>query len=225
LSFVQLSDQPLFQNSFILSFLKTMPSLSFQKPFVPGIRAMLDKDYATRLKIKPKTTTIRATRKRPFKKGDKLFLFSGLRTKYCHKLGEVICLKTEDVEISEFIGNHILAPAITFKLDGSILAKHQILIVAVGDGFETIEDMITWFRKNHGFPFTGQRIHMDNTYDRKYYLHKKTKDLNIKVRLTKLEKTIEITTDQVETVRKSKHITELARKYQYGVQIINPLFK
>src|SRR5665648_136068 len=102
LSFVQLSDQPLFQNSFILSFLKTMPSLSFQKPFVPGIRAMLDKDYATRLKIKPKTTTIRATRKRPFKKGDKLFLFSGLRTKYCHKLGEVICLKVEDIEISEF---------------------------------------------------------------------------------------------------------------------------
>lgn len=201
-----------------------MPSLSFQKQFVPGIRAMLDKDFATRLKIKPKTTTIRATRKRPFKKGDKLFLFSGLRTKYCHKLGEVICLKTEEIEISEFIGTDS-RNAIMFKIDGSTLSKSQIQNIASGDGFEKWEDLITWFRKNHGFPFTGQRIHMDNTYDRKYYLHKKTKDLNLKVRLTKLEKTIEITSDQVETVRKSKHITELANKYQYGVQIINPLFK
>jgi len=201
-----------------------MPSLSFQKPFVPGIRAMLDKDYATRLKIKPKTTTIRATRKRPFKKGDKLFLFSGLRTKYCHKLGEVICLKVEDIEISEFeIPDFRIC--IMFKLDGCMQSVSQIDNIAVGDGFEKWQDMITWFRKNHGFPFTGQRIHMDNTYDRKYYLHKKTKDLNLKVRLTKLEKTIEITSDQVETVRKSKHITELARKYQYGIQIINPLFK
>jgi len=202
-----------------------MPSLSFQKQFVPGILAMLDKDYATRLKIKPKTTTIRATRKRPFKKGDKLFLFSGLRTTSCKRLGTVICLKVEDIEISEFNGNHILKPAIMFKLDGSTLSRSQIQNIASGDGFEKWEDMITWFRKNHGLPFTGQRIHMDNTYDRKYYLHKKTKDLNLKVRLTKLEKTIEITSDQVETVRKSKHITELARKHQYGVQIINPLFK
>lgn len=200
-----------------------MPSLSFQKQFVPGIRAMLDKDYATRLKIKPKTTTIRSTRKRPFKKGDKLFLFSGLRTKYCHKLGEVICLKTESIEIYEFPFGPF--NSIMFKIDGSTLSKSQIQNIAFGDGFEKSEDMIDWFRKNHGFPFTGQRIHMDNTYDRKYYLHKKTKDLNLKVRLTKLEKTIEITTDQVETVRKSKHITELANKYQYGVQIINPLFK
>jgi len=60
-----------------------MPSLSFQKQFVPAVRAMLDKDYAQRLKIKPKTTTIRAARKRPFRKGDTLYLFSGIRTKYC----------------------------------------------------------------------------------------------------------------------------------------------
>lgn len=202
-----------------------MPSLSFQKPFVPGIRAMLDKDYATRLKIKPKTTTIRATRKRPFKKGDKLFLFSGLRTKQCQKLGTVICLKVEQVEISECSTMNPPYTAIMFKLDGSTLSEREIKKIATDDGFEIWRDMIDWFRKNHGFPFTGQRIHMDNTYDRKYYLHKKTKDLNLKVRLTKLEKTIEITSDQVETVRKSKHITELSNKYQYGVQIINPLFK
>ena len=201
-----------------------MPSLSFQKQFVPGILAMLDKDYATRLKIKPKTTTIRATRKRPFKKGDKLFLFSGLRTKYCQRLGTVICLKAEDIEISEWRTGDP-HNVIMFKLDGSTISAREINKIATDDGFYDWGDMIAWFRKNHGLPFTGQRIHMDNTYDRKYYLHKKTKDLNLKVRLTRLEKTIEITSDQVETVRKSKHIAELANKYQYGVQIINPLFK
>ncbi len=202
-----------------------MPSLSFQKQFVPGIRAMLDKDYATRLKIKPKTTTIRATRKRPFKKGDKLFLFTAMRTKQCQRLGTVICLKVEAVAMDEGDIMANMQVHVSISIDGIRLTDNEAERIARQDGFENWEGMTAWFKKMHGIPFTGQRIHMDNTYDRKYYLHKKTKDLNLKVRLTKLEKTIEITTEQVDEVRKSKHITELAKKYQYGVQFINPLFK
>src|ERR1035437_10994909 len=78
-----------------------MPSLNFQKQFMPGILAMLDKDYARRTHIKPKTTTIRAKRKRPFKKGDSLYLLSGQRTKYCQRLGIVTCRKTEVFVIEE----------------------------------------------------------------------------------------------------------------------------
>src|SRR5665648_655307 len=84
-----------------------MPSLSFKKEFAPGILSMLDKNYAKRTGVKPKSTTIRSTRKRPIRKGDKLFLFSRLRTTSCKKLGETICLKTEDITINEPTPNTI----------------------------------------------------------------------------------------------------------------------
>lgn len=197
-----------------------MPSLSFQQQFVPGIYAMLSKDYAVRTKVKPKITTIRKARKRPFKKGDRLFLFSGLRTKKCVRLGEVICTKVEDVTIEKVADQYYM-----IAINGTMITEEEISVMARHDGFTTGQEMIKWFGKHHKLPFVGQRITMSNTYDRKYYLHKKTKDLNLKVRLTRLEKTIEITSEEVEKVRGSKHITELAEKYQYGVQIINPLYK
>ena len=201
-----------------------MPSLIFQKQFVPGIRAMLDKNYATRLKIKPKTTTIRATRKRPFKKGDKLFLFSGLRTKQCQRLGTVICLRTEDIEISEFIDEENIN-AVMFKIDGSALSRDQVQKIATDDGFEKWEGMITWFRKNHGLPFTGQRIHMANTYNRKYFCNKKVKDHGFSLKLETTQKTINVNQEDVEAAKTDRYINELATKHNYGVQIINPLFR
>ena len=73
-----------------------MPALNFKKEFARGEMAMLDKDYAIRNKVKPKTTTISSYRKRPFCKGDILYLFTGLRTKYCKRLGTVKCLRVED---------------------------------------------------------------------------------------------------------------------------------
>ena len=197
-----------------------MPSLSFQKQFIPAIRAMLSKDYAIRHKLKPKNTTIRAMRKRPFRKGDRLILFSGLRTKSCEKLGEVRCKKVEDIQIL-----HVGEALFIVVVNGKMITDDAIRLMARQDGFKDGADMIRWFAKNHGFPFHGQRIFMDNTYDRKFYLHKKTKDLGLKVKLTKLEKTIEITSEEVEKVKGDKYISELTGKYQYGIQIINPLFR
>jgi hypothetical protein len=195
-----------------------MPSLSFQQQFVPGIYAMLSKDYASRTKVKPKTTTIRAMRKRPFKKGDRLFLFSGLRTKQCKRLGEAICKKIEMIGIEEAASGLFIV-----TVNGEMITEEEINCLARHDGFKTGAEMIKWFCKHHRFPYSGQIITMSNTYDRKYYLHKKTKDLNLKIRLTKLEKTIEITSDEVEKIKGSKHVLELAEKYQYGVQITNPI--
>lgn len=40
-----------------------------------------------------KTQTIRKPRKHPIKEGDKLFIYFGLRTKQCEKLGEGIVTK------------------------------------------------------------------------------------------------------------------------------------
>ena len=197
-----------------------MPSLNFQKQFMPGILAMLDKDYARRTRIKPKTTTIRAKRKRPFRKGDSLYLFAGQRTKYCQRLGKVTCRKTEEFAIEEE------SPCIyKIIINGTILSDEAAQEVAMEDGFTALIDMIKWFRKAHGLPFEGQRIHLSNTYDRKYYLHKRTKDLGINIELCRCKKTIEVSPEQVEKARNSKHITELATKHSYGIQIFNPLFK
>lgn len=187
---------------------------------MPGILAMLDKEYAWRTRIKPKTTTIRAMRKKPFQKGDALYLFSGQRTKNCQRLGKVTCRKTE-----EFVIKEELPGIFNIIINGANLSVEAAQNVALEDGFTALGEMIKWFRKMHGFPFVGQRIYLANTYDRKYYLHKRTKDLGVKIELCRCEKTIEITTGQVEKVRNSKHITELAKKHSYGIQIINPLFK
>ena len=113
-----------------------MPSLSFQKQFVPGIRAMLSKDYSARLKVKPKHTTIRGYRKRPFKKGDRLILFFGLRTKNCEKLGEVCCRKVEDIGI-EIIGKQLI-----IVLNNKTIREDAIQQLAENDGFENGEEMV-----------------------------------------------------------------------------------
>jgi hypothetical protein len=197
-----------------------MPSLNFQKQFMPGILAMLDKEYARRKRIRPKATTIRAKRKRPFHKGDLLYLFSGQRTKHCQRLGKVTCRKTEDLVIKED------SPGIyKIIINGADLSDDEAHKIALSDGFTDLKEMIEWFRKTHGFPFVGQRIYLSNTYDRKYYLHKRVKDLEINIELRRGEKIIEVTVDQIEKMRNSKHIRELVTQYSYGIQIINPLFK
>ena len=208
-----------------------MPSLNFKKQFVPGIRAMLDREYARRLKIKPKRTTIRAMRKVPIRKGDTLYLFTGLRTPHCERLGEVKCLKVETVEITEkkVAGAVAVAAAsrakkpleglIEVRTEGKLLSRRDTQAFAIDDGFTSIVDLAAWFKDQHGLPFTGQRIHLANTYDRKYYLNRKAKALDLDLRLEKTEKTIEITAAEVEKVRGSKYIRELMEKHSYGVQM------
>jgi hypothetical protein len=56
-----------------------MPAYSFKKEFVPF------------LKDKSKKHTIRKRRKRPARKGDKIYLYWGMRTRHCQKIAEEIC--------------------------------------------------------------------------------------------------------------------------------------
>jgi len=204
-----------------------MPSLSFKKEFAPGILAMLDKQYAKRTGVEPKGTTIRATRKRPIRKGDKLFLFSGLRTKYCKKLGETICKKTEEIIITEdeSIIKILREISVSITVNGISLGETEAQKIATCDGFEDWSQMVTWFRKNHGLPFSGQIIHFTNTYNRKYFCNKKVKDHGFSLQLETTQKTININQEDVERARADRYINELATKHNYGIQIINPLFK
>ena len=197
-----------------------MPSLNFQKEFVPAVRAMLDKKYAKRTGVKPKSTTIRALRKRPIRKGDQLFLYYAQRTKYCLKLGEARCLKTEDIIIRE-------STAAFYEIVvNKVQASHEeIQKIAHADGFASALDMVTWFKKAYGLPWRGQRIHMANTYDRKYFCNKKVKDHGFTLKLETTQKTINVHQEDVEAAKTDRYIAELATKHNYGVQIINPLFR
>lgn len=195
-----------------------MPSLNFKKEFVPGILAMLDKNYKKRTGIKPKTTTIRAKRKRPIKKGDRLFLYSGLRTKYCKKLGETDCLKAEEFTITEIQDEKLL-----IVLDGTLLTEREVQKIAVTDGFHNWQEFVCWFRKNHGFPFEGQRIHLVNTYRRKYFCNKKVKDHGFTLKLETTQKTILVNQEDVDSAKNDRYIRELATKHNYGVQVVNPI--
>jgi len=185
---------------------------------VAGIRAMLDADYAKRTGVKPKTTTIRKERKRPFRKGDNLVLFTGLRTKQCEKLGEVRCTKVELIEMKLVWGVY------TVKIDGELLDEKSLTAIARKDGFQNSNLMMRFFKRVHGFPFEGQRIHMKNTYDRKYFCNKKVKDHGFGLTLETTQKTINVRQEDVEKAQGDRYIQELAEKHSYGVQIINPMY-
>ena len=176
---------------------------------------MLDKNYAKRTGIKPKTTTIRAKRRHPIKKGDVLYLFKAQRTIQCQKLGTAVCRKLEEIFIAESREGYY-----TVKIDGYTLSREEAYKVAESDGFDTFHLFVNFFKMTHGLPFTGDRIHFTTTYDRKYFCNKSVKDRGFKIKLETTQKTILITPDQVEAARNDKYVNELANKHNYAVQIV-----
>ena len=195
-----------------------MPSINFRKEFVAGVEAFLDPQQSRRTGVAPKTTTIRKRRKRPFKVGDDLYLFEGLRTTGCRLIGSCICRKVEDIVIDEQHGRGVVT------LDGREVPEGELQRIATIDGFGTAASFIRWFRVTHGLPFSGQRIHFTTTYNRKYFCNKSVKRKGFNLKMTKTERTIEIHPDLVEAAASDRHIRELTAKHQYGAQIINPLW-
>lgn len=117
-----------------------MPILNYQKQFAPLIESG------------EKRQTIRALRKRPIIRGDRLFHYTGLRTKACRKLLESKCLWADRIDIiphgKVFINNWLCT--------GS-MRKFAIADGFRREGFEW-EDMLEFFERTHGLPFTGQLI-------------------------------------------------------------------
>lgn len=118
-----------------------MSSLSFNKKFVPAILNG------------SKTQTIRRFRKRPIKIGERLYLFTGMRTKQCERIGQAICTHRYVVKINrkgiDYGSNVVRDPAI---LDA--LAKM--------DGFNNWDDMRRWWILNNDLPFKGHLYMWDN---------------------------------------------------------------
>jgi hypothetical protein len=117
-----------------------MPLLGFQKRFAPLV------------KTGEKRQTIRAYRKdgRDPKLGDTLYLYAGLRTQQCRKLGEAV--------VREVLPFGIDAPFINVDRKLYETSAPRIRRIAKADGFYSVTEMIAWFEKTHGLPFVGQLI-------------------------------------------------------------------
>jgi hypothetical protein len=127
-----------------------MPSLSFSKQFAAAVESG------------QKRQTIRAERRHPIKVGDRLFLYTGMRTKACRKLGEVVCTNVKPVSITwqPFQLNHHRGHWPVVKIGESVLDGLELDAFAKADGFAGFEDFMQWFvgGRDEGRTFTGQLI-------------------------------------------------------------------
>ena len=125
-----------------------MPLLGFKKQFAPAVEnGLLVHPFAS---IPIKRQTIRAKRRdgRNPRPGEKLYLYTGLRTKQCLKLGEAICKSVEEI----FIAWRGIC------LAGVWLTAEEQSAMAIADGFTTFQEMADFFRKEHGEDFWGLLI-------------------------------------------------------------------
>ena len=122
-----------------------MPLLGFQKQFAQAV------EDGT------KRQTIRAFRKdkRDPQPGQTLYLYTGLRTKACRKLGESVCTSVELIGIGA-LGINILEPAP--GRPGTTMVQRDPKAMALADGFISWEAMRAWFRATHGLPWRGVLI-------------------------------------------------------------------
>jgi len=133
-----------------------MPALNFQKRFAPLVESG------------EKRQTIRAYRKdgRDPKPGDTLYLYTGMRTKKCRKLGEAECKSARRIQLLDIESGE---RPLTVTLDSRegwqdrpvaayVLNPFQRSDVAERDGFADASEMFAWFEKTHGLPFEGLLI-------------------------------------------------------------------
>lgn len=120
---------------------------SFKARFVPLIQSG------------KKLTTIRAPRKdgKLPKPGEVLHLFTGMRTKQCQKIAEVICLRVQPIFIWQpgYVPGRASGAMVGLSFN---ITSARLNGIAVKDGFESWQDMICFFSTVHTLPFTGYLI-------------------------------------------------------------------
>lgn len=85
-----------------------------------------------------KPTTIRAMRKRPFRQGDYLKLFTGQRTSGCRSLGEASAAIVYPVTIDPTEG--------TVTINGRVWQSRHLLQLAQAEGFDSVLSFFEFFR-------------------------------------------------------------------------------
>jgi hypothetical protein len=106
--------------------------------------------FQDRILAGAKRQTIRRTaRCRP---GDRLQLYTGMRTKQCRKLGEAVCTRVEHVMIPVAALRHVI-------LDNRrVLRGRAAALFAEADGFTSLEAFFAFFQLHYELPFEGAVI-------------------------------------------------------------------
>jgi hypothetical protein len=127
-----------------------MPSLNFQEQFVPFVED------------ESKLHSIRAKRKRPWKVGDTLYLYTGLRHKGARLIRKATCVKVEEIRMkwSEPISNpNAVVPGRRLRIwiDGEELSDDEREALAQRDGFLSLVAFVVYWHPR--IPFVGDIIH------------------------------------------------------------------
>lgn len=96
------------------------------------------KRYAEKVESGTKLMTIRKTKR--VKAGDKLQLYTGMRTKGCRKLRDAVCVAVDAVSITPY-GPFFCQPG-WWPKDKNVFAEC--------DGFQTYADMYEFFKSEYG---------------------------------------------------------------------------
>lgn len=96
-----------------------------------------------------KCQTIIPKRKYPIKKGDKLFLYTGMRTNNCKKLGEAVC--NEIIPIKFEKTKFWLLAELKTPIDHYIFSWDEITSLVRADGFKGYYDFVDFFIKTYNF--------------------------------------------------------------------------
>ena len=132
-----------------------MPAINFKKQFVPNIKAAINKRFAKKNPtIVPKNGTMRKGFRG--KVGDTLYLYTGMRTKSCTKIGEVPCKSIQNIIITPE-GYLLENNPSDFKHD--LFYQYEYIhgdikkqIIAEGDGFKNWEELADFFEELYGLP-------------------------------------------------------------------------
>jgi hypothetical protein len=123
-----------------------MPALSFKARFADDVESGA------------KRQTIRAWRKRPFRVGDRVYLYTGMRTKACRKLGESDCLQARSIELYCYRTDRYASGWFqSVAIDKDLLREVEIVQLAQADGFDTPREFFAFFLPDGGL-FRGQLI-------------------------------------------------------------------
>lgn len=125
-----------------------MPAYNFMPEFAPLVLSG------------EKQTTIRRKRKRRTKRGDRLFLYTGMRTKRCRMLGKARCSGVWPFRMDESgasIRSGVLGRRFWSRLSGV-----GIRDLAWGDARMTPEGFTAFFLERYGLPFDGELIEWED---------------------------------------------------------------
>ena len=91
-----------------------------------------------------KCQTIRPVGKRKYVIGDKLYLYTGQRTKQCKKLGEAVCSEVVPITLTRGTGIQCELCYVGNKAR-LFLYHHEVVQLAKEDGFASLKEMFDFF--------------------------------------------------------------------------------